>query len=94
MKPSKNLSIDVIKRTQNVLNSKSIENLQKGDKGTALQLFKPLCELIEELDSYAPCMELSDCQESLKQCLTILEGVLPYGYSNFVEWSAIPPKVD
>lgn len=94
MKPSKNLPIRIIKRMQNALNSEAIEKLQKGHKGTALLLFKPLCELIEELEFYIPCMELSDCQESLKQCLAILEGVLPYGYSNYVQWNAIPPKVD
>lgn len=94
MKPSYNLPLDLIKRRQKVLNSEAIENLQKGDKGTALQLFKPLCELMEELECYAPCMELSDCQESLKQCLSIFEGLLPYGYGNLVQWSDMSPKVD
>lgn len=94
MKPSHNLPLNIIKRTKTLLNSEAIENLQKGNKDTALQLFKPLCELIEELESYAPCMELSDCQESLKQCLTIFEGLLPYGYSNIVQWIAIPSDVD
>lgn len=91
---SKKLPFDVIKSTQNVLNSEAIENLQKGDKSTALRLFTPLCELMEQLEPYAPCTELSDCQESLKQCLTIFEGLLPYGYSNVVQWNAIPLTVD
>lgn len=94
MKPYKKVPINLIKRTQNLLNSEAIEKLKKGDKGTALQLFKPLCELIELLDSYAPCEQLSDCQESFKHCLIIFKGLVPYGYSNLVQWNAIPPKID
>lgn len=94
MKPSNNIPLNVIKRTQTILNSEAIENLQKGDKDTALQLFKPLCQLIEQLESYGPSREVADCQESLKQCLTIFRGLLPYGFSNLVQWNAIPPKVD
>lgn len=94
MKPSKNLPLDIIRRTQRVLNSEAIENLQKGDQDTALQLFKPLCQLIEQLEPYCPCRELSDCQEALKQCLAIFEGLLPYGYSHLVQWNAMPPKTD
>jgi hypothetical protein len=74
-----------------VLNSNVIEELQKGNRHTAERTFKLVCGLAEKLDSFIPCMELADCQESLKQCLQILEGLLPYGYSREVQWSAKPP---
>lgn len=70
-----------------------MEKLQKGDLGNALLIFKPLCELTESLENFAPCVELADCQEALKQCLVIFEGVVPFGFSKLVEWNALPPKI-
>lgn len=92
MRPAKCLSIDIRRKQKKLLNSEVIEMLQKGDKDTALKLFKPLCELAQDLDPYAPCVELADCQESLKQCIGILQGLIPYCDSNMVEWQAVPPK--
>ncbi|XP_045500490.1 SET and MYND domain-containing protein 4 [Colias croceus] len=63
-----------------------IDKLQHGDKETAIKIFRKLCSLCEELESYAPCIELCDCQEGLKQCLVIMEGILPYGCNESVDW--------
>lgn len=93
MGPARNLPIEIKKRKDNLLNSDALEKLQKADVATAERLFKPLCELAEALDPYAPCMELADTQETLKQCLQILHGVVPYGYSQVVDWGPSPPKV-
>ncbi|KOB71564.1 TPR repeat protein [Operophtera brumata] len=76
-----------------LIGPETIEKLQKRDKIFAYEQFKPLCELAEDLEPYAPCKELATCQEVLKQCLVILEGSVLYGYSQEVEWKAIPPKV-
>ncbi|KAJ2945528.1 hypothetical protein O0L34_g345 [Tuta absoluta] len=84
-----NIPSDILRRKDKLLNSNAIDDLQKGNRGTALKLFGPLCRLVEELDQYAPCGELADCQESLKQCLTILKGLVPYGYSDLVEWDPL-----
>ncbi|XP_028041143.1 SET and MYND domain-containing protein 4 [Bombyx mandarina] len=91
MRRSKNVPVQIQKRKNKLLDANSINKLQKGDKGTALKLLKPLCELMELLEPYCPCLELADCQESFKQCLAICEGVVPYG--KLIEWNAIPPKV-
>lgn len=80
-------------RSQGLIGPETIERLQKDDRIFAYEQFKPLCELAQVLEPYAPCKELADCQEALKQCLAILEGTVPYGYSQVVEWKAIPPKV-
>lgn len=60
----------------------------------ALKLYKPLCQLAEQLEPFIPCKELADVQESLKQCLVIFEGLVPKGFNNLVEWNALPPKVE
>lgn len=93
MKPSKNLPIDILTLKEEILNSFALEMLQKGDKCVAFGIYKELCSLAEVLEPYAPCVEQADVQEALKQCLTIFRGLLPYGFSNVVEWTAIPPKV-
>lgn len=89
MKPRKGIPKTVRHHKEALLDSCVIENLQHGDKDTALEIFKPLCELIDTLDEYAPCVELADCQESLKQCLIIFRGVIPFGFSKMVEWQAV-----
>ncbi|KAG6455116.1 SET and MYND domain-containing protein 4 [Manduca sexta] len=89
---SANLPAHIRKMKDQLLRRTTIENLQKGDESTAMELFKPLCALAELLEPYAPCAELADCQETLKQCCAIFEGLVPFGYGNLVPWSAIPPK--
>ncbi|KAI8439289.1 hypothetical protein MSG28_013122 [Choristoneura fumiferana] len=86
----KTLTTKLHKRVKSVLNEDAIEKLQKGDKNTAFDLFKPLCKLAEDLDAFAPCTELAECQESLKQCIVIFQGLVPFGYSELVEWEAKP----
>ncbi|XP_049876054.1 SET and MYND domain-containing protein 4-like [Pectinophora gossypiella] len=86
----RNVPANILRTKDKILDADAIDELQKGDQGTALKLYKPLCELIEALEPYAPCGELADCQESVKQCLTILRGLVPYGYSKIVQWDAVP----
>lgn len=78
---------------ERLLGSEVIEHLQKGDFKFACEQYRALCDLAEALEPYAPCKELADCQETLKQCLAIFRGLVSYGYSKIVEWKAIPPKV-
>ncbi|CAH0400812.1 unnamed protein product [Chilo suppressalis] len=91
-RPAKNLPRKLKIQKEKLLDGNAIDKLQKADRATAEKIFKPLCELAENLESYAPCTELADCQESLKQCLEIFFGVVPYGYSQLVDWKAVPPK--
>ncbi|XP_047992590.1 SET and MYND domain-containing protein 4 [Leguminivora glycinivorella] len=78
--------VNLMLRKEQLLNPVIIDKLQKGDVDTALNIFKPLCELTEVLDPFAPNVELAECQETLKQCLVIFGGLVPYGYSKLVEW--------
>ncbi|CAG9788626.1 unnamed protein product [Diatraea saccharalis] len=93
IRPARNLPKKLKMRKEKLLDVTAINKLQKGDKAVAEMLLQPLCELAEDLESYAPCTELADCQESLKQCLEIFLGVVPYDYSKLVEWDAVPPKM-
>lgn len=67
-----------------------IQLLMKGDKETAVVFYQPLCDLIQFYDAYAPCKELSECQEALKQCLAIFNGLVPHGYSKMLQFKALP----
>ncbi|XP_061719114.1 SET and MYND domain-containing protein 4-like [Cydia pomonella] len=84
----KKVPANLVLRKEQLLNPAIIDKLQKGDVDTAVNIFKPLCELTEVLDAFAPNIELADCQETLKQCLAIFGGLVPYGYSKLVEWDA------
>lgn len=86
-----NLSLRI--KSGNLLSTDIIEKLQNGDVMLACKMFKLLCELAGDLEPYAPCKELADCQETIKQCLVLMEGTVPYGYSKVVEWKAFPPQV-
>ncbi|XP_053610956.1 SET and MYND domain-containing protein 4-like [Plodia interpunctella] len=77
-----------INSKKSLLRLNNIENLQKGDVKTACKLFEPLCDFAGLLEPYCPCLELADCQETLKQCLQIFGGLIPYFVD--VEWSVIP----
>lgn len=88
---AKNLPVSIAKKKQLLLNNDNISKLQKGDFDTALNLYKPLCVLLKVLEDYAPCVELADCQESFKQCVSILEEIVPYGCNQHVQWSVEPP---
>ncbi|CAG9111621.1 hypothetical protein JYU34_001751 [Plutella xylostella] len=90
LKPAESMTSTLKEFKESLLNGDSMEQLQKGDKKTAIELYKPLCTLAELLESYAPCMELAECQECLKQCLSIFSGVTPYGYNREIQWDAIP----
>lgn len=89
---ARNLPPQLKKQNEELLDSNNIEKLQKGDVVTARKLFKPLCELAELLEPYGPCKEVGDCQETLKQCLQILGGLVPFGCSFVVEWIVKPPS--
>lgn len=93
MKPSETLPLDIRALKKEVLNSFALEMLQKGDKCVAFGIYKELCSLAEILEPYAPCVEQADVQEALKQCLIIFRGLLSYGFSNVVNWDAIPTIV-
>lgn len=82
-----------LKSIKNSLISKCvIGDLEKGNSATAKKVFKSLCSLCKNLEPYAPCVELLDCQEALKQCLAIFSGLLSDGNEILVPWTAIPPK--
>lgn len=74
------------------MNGDAIEVLQKGNRKRAEEMFKPLCELATALEPYTPCKEAAECQEALKQCLSILSGVLPHMFSECVEFAVPSPK--
>ncbi|XP_072945054.1 SET and MYND domain-containing protein 4 [Epargyreus clarus] len=88
MLPSKKIPVKITRLKSKVLSTKVINFLQKGDKDTAVKVFSHLCSLCEDLEPYAPCMELSDCQEALKQCLVIFQGLVPYGHTELIKWKA------
>ncbi|CAG5033245.1 unnamed protein product [Parnassius apollo] len=92
MRPSVHIPEKLVRIKNKLLNTSVINKLQKGDEETAVKLFKSLCSLCEHFEFYAPCTELSDCQEALKQCLSIFSGLLPYGNKLMIPWSAIPPE--
>ncbi|XP_013140985.1 PREDICTED: SET and MYND domain-containing protein 4-like [Papilio polytes] len=82
-----------LKSIKNSLISKGvIGDLEKGNSLTAKKVFKSLCSLCKNLEPYAPCVELLDCQEALKQCLAIFSGLLSDGNEILVPWTALPPK--
>lgn len=80
----------LVARKNKILGDHVINRLQKGDLKTAISIYDSLCQLCEDLDKYAPCKELCDCQESLKQCIAIFEGLIPYGHNQTVVWKAVP----
>ncbi|CAG9564831.1 unnamed protein product [Danaus chrysippus] len=92
MMSSKNLPVKICQRKRNVLNKHVIRQLQSGDVGTALTIYKDLCILCEQLDKYAPCAELCECQEALKQCFMIFEGFRTFGSDDIIEWKEITSK--
>lgn len=76
----------LIKAKNKILSADTIKNLQHGDLKTANKVYKRLCVMSELLEPYAPCAELCDCQESVKQCLCIFEGLSPYGSTQLIYW--------
>ncbi|CAG9564829.1 unnamed protein product [Danaus chrysippus] len=92
MMSSKNLPVKICQRKSNVLNQHVIRQLQSGDVCTALMIYKDLCILCEQLDKYAPCAELCECQEALKQCFMIFEGFRTFGSDDIIEWKEITSK--
>ncbi|XP_013200898.2 SET and MYND domain-containing protein 4 [Amyelois transitella] len=86
--PAKCLRPQIKSTKCSLLHQNNIEKLQKGDIKMAIKLYKPLCELAQMLEPYCPCVELADCQETLKQCLQIFGGLIP----NYIEipWSVKP----
>ncbi|XP_026724526.1 SET and MYND domain-containing protein 4 isoform X2 [Trichoplusia ni] len=88
-----NLPEAIAKKKNELLSSEVIEALQKGDHDRATKLYKPLCELATDLDPYMPCQELAECQEAMKQCLAIMMGVLPHGFTKVVDWEVPPPQM-
>ncbi|XP_075980473.1 SET and MYND domain containing, class 4, member 4 [Anticarsia gemmatalis] len=87
---AKDLPADILQKTEVCLDKEVIAKLMTGDKETAVKYFKPLCELIGVLDAFAPCRELAECQEAMKQCLAIFHGTIPYSCSEILDWEAIP----
>lgn len=75
----------IVAAKEKLLPMKIINELQYGKVDTALCVYHKLCKLCESLEKYAPCVELCDCQEALKQCLSIFEGHVPYGSDLMVE---------
>ncbi|XP_050347933.1 SET and MYND domain-containing protein 4 [Nymphalis io] len=92
MRQSKNVPAKLVRSKKALLSEDIIDQLQRGNVDTALKTYKRLCDLCELLEPFAPCMELCDCQESLKQCLSIFEGLVPYGSSLMVKWKSVNAK--
>lgn len=86
--------LSIVQKKEVCLNEDAIQALQKGDKKKALMLFKPLCELATILEPYIPCKEAAECQELLKQVLAILAGVLPHGFTKFVDHEIPAPRCE
>lgn len=84
------LTLNLMKTISKLLHPNNIERLQKGDLNLALKLFKPVSILLKLLDEYAPSLELADAQETFKQCVVILQGLLPYEFSLQLDWSVRP----
>lgn len=91
LKLASGVPASVLRKKDECLHPEVLAKLMKGDKKTALKYYKTLCNLIEVLDPFAPCKELSECQEALKQCLAIFFDMIPYGHSETVDWRAFPP---
>lgn len=79
----------IVRAKERILGMDVINQLQYGDLETALKVYHSLCQLCEKLEQYAPCLELCDCQEALKQCFVIFEGVVPYGCNLMVDHKAL-----
>ncbi|XP_045774936.1 SET and MYND domain-containing protein 4-like [Maniola jurtina] len=82
---------NLTKSKNKLLSEHTIESLQRGDLKTARNIYKRLCILSETLEPYAPCVELCDCQESLKQCLAIFGGLSLYGTTQLIDWKQMLP---
>ena len=74
------------------LNGEIIKVLQKADKKKAASVFRPLCELATALERYIPCKEAAECQELLKQALSIMAGALPHDFTSIVDYKLPAPK--
>ncbi|CAH2236054.1 SET and MYND domain-containing protein 4 [Pararge aegeria] len=83
---------NISKAKNKILTLETIRNLKKGDVKTAGQVYKKLCIMGEMLEPYAPCMDLCDVQESIKQCLCIFEGLPNYGGTQLIEWKEMVPE--
>ncbi|XP_046969169.1 SET and MYND domain-containing protein 4-like [Vanessa cardui] len=92
MRQSNSVPAKLVRSKNSLLNEHVIDQLQRGNLDTALKTYKGICDLCKLLEPYAPCMELCDCQESLKQCLSIFEGLVPYGSSLMVKWKSVNSK--
>ncbi|CAH2092770.1 unnamed protein product [Euphydryas editha] len=86
---AKKIPAKLVRSKNNFLNESVIDKLQKGDIDTASKIYKRLCVLCEILEPYAPCVELCDCQEALKQCLAIFSGLVPYGNNLIINWKPV-----
>ncbi|XP_023937250.1 SET and MYND domain-containing protein 4 [Bicyclus anynana] len=74
-----------------ILDPDTLDNLKKGCIQAAIETYKRLCIMIEMLEPHAPCMELCDCQESMKQCIIIFEGVSETGCTQLIQWRDMLP---
>ncbi|CAH4030118.1 unnamed protein product [Pieris brassicae] len=80
----------ILRHKNKWLTTNIIDRLQNGDMDTVKKFYHKICALCEELDSFAPSTELCDCQEALKQCLFILQGLVLYSYNQKVDWTLKP----
>ncbi|XP_068617832.1 SET and MYND domain-containing protein 4 [Battus philenor] len=91
MGPSTHVPTGLVDIKIKLLDENVIGKLQRGDVVTAHKVFKSLCSLCQALEPYAPCTELSDCQEALKQCLVIFSGLLSCENKILIPWTPLPP---
>ncbi|KPJ15627.1 SET and MYND domain-containing protein 4 [Papilio machaon] len=90
--PSIHVPAKLISIKNKLISKCVIGDLERGNIATAQKVFKTLCSLCQNFEPYAPCVELLDCQEALKQCLAIFSGLLPDGNEILIPWTAIPPE--
>lgn len=64
----------------------TIQLLSQGDMKAATSKYKDLSKAASALDEKSPCVELAEYQETIKQCLSLFHGAVPFQYSQLIEW--------
>lgn len=70
------------KKFNNIINAELVEKLQSGDKKVAYSIINKLYKNATIAEKYAPCKQLSDVQETIKQCWALFGNIEPFYYSS------------
>ncbi|XP_077285330.1 SET and MYND domain containing, class 4, member 4 [Arctopsyche grandis] len=63
---------------RNLITPELIMSLENGEKTVAYEILNNLYKYAEMLEECAPCKDLADYQETIKQCWGIFSNVVPY----------------